>query len=91
LAFRLYLPLRKEVRAAWNSLKRTYVALGLTHLQAYLNEYTVRRYLRMSFSEEAIRQSLLQMCLSIPAIPYRQLIERHQNAHHQKPYFAAAA
>jgi len=91
LAFRLYMPLRKEVRAAWNSLKRTYVALGLTHLQAYLNEYTVRRYLRMSDSEQEMRFSLLQMCVSIPAIPYRQLIKRHQNAHHQKPFFTAAA
>ena len=87
LAYRLYLPLRKEVRAAWNSLKRTYIALGLTHLQAYLNEYTVRRYLRMTFSEEEMRRNLLQMCLSIPAIPYRQLIARQQ----KYPSIAAAA
>ncbi|WP_339299767.1 IS1595 family transposase [Paenibacillus sp. FSL K6-2441] len=83
---RMYLPLRRVVREARDSIRRTYVALGITHLQAYLNEYTVRRYLRMTFSEEEMRQDLLQMCLSIPAIPYRQLI-----AHHQNPSIAAAA
>ncbi len=72
--YRMYLPLRKVVREARDSIRRTYVALGITHLQAYLNEYTVRRYLRMTFSEEEMRQNLLQMCLSIPAISYRQLI-----------------
>ncbi|GJM74317.1 hypothetical protein HMSSN036_65330 [Paenibacillus macerans] len=46
LAFRLYLPLRRVVREAWESLKSTYGALGLKHLQAYLNEYTGRRRLR---------------------------------------------
>jgi hypothetical protein len=61
--------------------------LGTTHLQAYLNEYTVRRYLRMTCSEEEMCQNLLQMCLSIPAIPYRELINRQQ----QYPSIAAAA
>ncbi|MCT2193708.1 hypothetical protein M3G15_00880, partial [Paenibacillus sp. p3-SID1389] len=84
--YRMYLPLRRVVREARDSIRRTYVALGITHLQAYLNEYTVRRYLRMTFSEEEMRQDLLQMCLSIPAIPYRQLIARGQ-----KPFLAAAA
>lgn len=79
LTFRLYLPLRREVRAAWKSLKSTYVALGLKHLQAYLNEYTVRRHLRMSGSEETMREELLHRCMAIPAIPYHQLIARHQN------------
>ncbi|MEA3572008.1 IS1595 family transposase [Paenibacillus phoenicis] len=88
LAYRLYLPLRKEVRAAWNSLKRTYVALGIKHLQAYLNECTVRRHLRMSGSEEEMHQNMLQMCISIPAIPYRELINHHQN---QSIAIAAAA
>lgn len=86
LAFRLYLPLRREVKSAWNSIKRTYVALGITHLQAYLNEYTVRRKLLMSNSEEEKRQKLLNMCMSIPAIPYHQLITQQQN-----PSIAAAA
>ncbi|MCM3699322.1 hypothetical protein [Paenibacillus macerans] len=45
LAYRLYAPLRKVVREAWESLKSTYIALGLKHLQAYLNEYTGRRRL----------------------------------------------
>ncbi|WP_339301249.1 IS1595 family transposase [Paenibacillus sp. FSL K6-2441] len=89
--YRMYLPLRRVVRQARDSIRRTYVALGLTHLQAYLNEYTVRRHLRMSCSEEEMRQNLLQMCLSIPAIPYRQLITRHQNARHRKPFLATAA
>ncbi|WP_339816992.1 IS1595 family transposase [Paenibacillus sp. FSL R7-0216] len=86
LVYRLYWPLRKEIRAAWDSLKNTYVALGIGHLQTYLNEYTVRRRLRMSDSEETMRQKLLQMCVSIPAIPYRQLIEHPKN-----PSIAAAA
>ncbi|WP_198524609.1 transposase [Paenibacillus phocaensis] len=79
LTFRLYLPLWREVRAAWKSLKGTYVALGLKHLQAYLNEYTVRRHLRMSGSEETMREELLHRCVAIPAISYRQLIARHQS------------
>ncbi|CAM3729965.1 MULTISPECIES: transposase [Paenibacillus] len=86
-AYRMYLPLRRVVRQARDSIRRTYVALGTTHLQAYLNEYTVRRYLRMTCSEEEMRQNLLQMCLSIPAIPYRQLIAHHRN----HPSIATAA
>ncbi|MGN8791093.1 transposase, partial [Paenibacillus barengoltzii] len=54
-------------------------------------EYTVRRYLRMTCSEEEIRQNLLQMCLSIPAIPYRQLIAHGLNARQLKPFLAAVA
>ncbi|WP_415841666.1 hypothetical protein, partial [Paenibacillus macerans] len=79
-AFRLYAPLRKVVREAWESLKSTYGALGLKHLQAYLNEYTVRRRLRLQGglpgAEETMRQKLLRMCVAIPAIPYRRLIAR---------------
>jgi Zn ribbon nucleic-acid-binding protein len=90
-AYRMYLPLRKVVRQARDSIRRTYVSLGITHLQAYLNEYTVRRYLRMTCSEEEIRQNLLQMCLSIPAIPYRQLIAHGLNARQRKPFLAGAA
>ncbi|MGG6310298.1 transposase [Paenibacillus macerans] len=86
LAFRLYLPLRKVVREAWESLKSTYVALGLKHLQAYLNEYTVRRRLRLPGAEETMRQTLLRMCVAIPAITYRQLIARQPN----QPLAAAA-
>ncbi|OMG45719.1 hypothetical protein BK140_30920 [Paenibacillus macerans] len=56
-AFRLYTPLRKVVREAWESLKSTYGALGL-----------------------------LQMCVAIPAIPYRKLIARQPN----QPLAAAA-
>jgi hypothetical protein len=56
-------------------------------LQAYLNEYTVRRYLRMTCSEEEMRQNLLQMCSSIPAISYDQLIAHHRN----HPSIATAA
>ncbi|MGG6312671.1 transposase [Paenibacillus macerans] len=86
LAFRLYLPLRKVVRAAWESLKSTYVALGLKHLQAYLNEYTVRRRLRLHGTEETMRQTLLHLCVAIPAITYRQLIACQPN----QPLAAAA-
>ncbi|GJM76274.1 hypothetical protein HMSSN036_84900 [Paenibacillus macerans] len=79
-AFRLYAPLRKVVREAWESLKGTYGALGVKHLQAYLNEYTGRRRLRLQGglpgAEETMRQKLLQMCVAIPAIPYRRLIAR---------------
>ncbi|WP_246061809.1 hypothetical protein [Paenibacillus oralis] len=86
LAFRLYAPLRKVVREAWESLKSTYVALGLKHLQAYLNEYTVRRSLRRPGAEETMRQKLLHMCVAIPSIPYRWLIARQPN----QPLAAAA-
>ncbi|RRJ65037.1 hypothetical protein EHV15_20530 [Paenibacillus oralis] len=86
LAFRLYAPLRKVVRETWESLKSTYIALGLKHLQAYLNEYTVRRSLRRLGAEETMRQKLLRMCVVIPAIPYRQLIARQPN----QPLAAAA-
>ncbi|RRJ65767.1 IS1595 family transposase [Paenibacillus oralis] len=86
LAYRLYAPLRKVVREAWESLKSTYVALGLKHLQAYLNEYTVRRSLRRPGAEETMRQKLLHMCVAIPAIPYRWLIARQPN----QPLVAAA-
>ncbi|MCM3699750.1 transposase [Paenibacillus macerans] len=86
LAFRLYAPLRKVVREAWASLKSTYVALGLKHLQAYLNEYTGRRRLRLPGAEETKRQKLLRMCVAIPAIPYRRLIARQLN----QPLAAAA-
>lgn len=87
LAYRLYQPLQREVRAAWSSLKSTYVALGITHLQAYLNEYTVRRRLLMSNSEETMSRQFLHMCMSIPAIPYHQLIAHQQH----NPSLAAAA
>ncbi|RRJ63343.1 hypothetical protein EHV15_10750 [Paenibacillus oralis] len=86
LAYRLYAPLRKVVREAWESLKSTYVALGLKHLQAYLNEYTVRRSLRRPGAEDTMRQKLLHMCVAIPAIPYRRLIARQPN----QPLAAAA-
>ncbi|MGZ7442908.1 transposase [Paenibacillus sp. TH7-28] len=86
LAFRLYAPLRKVVREAWESLKSTYMALGLKHLQAYLNEYTGRRWLRMPGAEETMRKKLLRMCMTIPAIPYRWLIARQPN----RPLAAAA-
>ncbi|WP_068783884.1 transposase [Paenibacillus phocaensis] len=80
LAFRLYLPLRKVVREAWGSLTRTYVSLGLKYLQAYLNEYTVRRKLSVRPGTDlAMRQELLRICMAIPAIPYRQLIARQPN------------
>ncbi|RRJ66187.1 hypothetical protein EHV15_27175 [Paenibacillus oralis] len=86
LAYRLYAPLRKVVREAWESLKSTYIALGLKHLQAYLNEYTVRRRLHLPGAEETMRQKLLHMCVAIPAIPYRRLIARQPN----QPLAAAA-
>ncbi|GIP08938.1 MAG: hypothetical protein E7L01_07935 [Paenibacillus macerans] len=64
--------------------------LGLKHLQAYLNEYTGRRRLRLPGglpgAEETMRQKLLQMCVAIPAIPYRRLIARQPN----QPLAAAA-
>ncbi|MEC0154859.1 hypothetical protein P4H87_30310, partial [Paenibacillus macerans] len=85
-AFRLYAPLRKVVREAWESLKSTYGALGLKHLQAYLNEYTGRRRLRLQGEEETMRQKLLRICVAIPAIPYRRLIARQPN----QPLGAAA-
>ena len=75
-ASRLYLPLRKVVREAWESLKSTYVAIGPKHLQAYLNEYTGRRRLRLPGGEATMRQKLLQMCVAIPVITYRRLIAR---------------
>ncbi|MFM9278941.1 hypothetical protein ACI1P2_12985, partial [Paenibacillus sp. p-8] len=75
-AYRLYTPLRKVVSEAWTSLKSTYVALGTKHLQAYLNEYTVRRRLRLPGAEEPMWQKLLYMGVAIPAIPYRRLIAR---------------
>ncbi|MCM3700668.1 hypothetical protein [Paenibacillus macerans] len=85
-AFRLYAPLRKVVREAWVSLKSTYIALGLKHLQAYLNEYTGRRRLHLPGAEETMRQKLLHMCAAVPAIPYRQLIAHQPN----QPLAAAA-
>ncbi|MEC2345749.1 hypothetical protein P9H28_16850 [Paenibacillus barengoltzii] len=75
------------MRQARDSIRRTYVSLGITHLQAYLNEYTVRRYLRMTCSEEEMRQNLLQMCSSIPAISYDQLVTHRQ----KHPSIATAA
>ncbi|MFB5677225.1 transposase [Paenibacillus terreus] len=75
-AFRLYRPLRKVVSEAWTSLKSTYISLGTKHLQAYLNEYTVRRRLRLPGGEEPMWQKLLYMSAAIPAIPYRRLIAR---------------
>ncbi|MCM3700480.1 transposase [Paenibacillus macerans] len=86
LAFRLYAPLRRVVREAWESLKSTYIALGLKHLQAYLNEYTVRRRLHLPGAKETMPQKLLRMCVAIPAIPYRRLIARQPN----QPIAAAA-
>ncbi|MCH1641922.1 transposase [Paenibacillus timonensis] len=86
LAFRLYTPLRKVVREAWESLKNTYVALGPKYLQAYLNEYTGRRELRLPGMEEVMLQKLLHMGVAIPTITYDKLIERQPN-----PAFAAAA
>ncbi|MCM3702126.1 transposase [Paenibacillus macerans] len=86
LAFRLYAPLRKVVREAWESLKSTYGALGLKHLQAYLNEYTGRRRLHLPGAKETMREKLLRMCVAIPAIPYRRLIARQPN----QPLAAAA-
>ncbi|OMG45490.1 hypothetical protein BK140_32115 [Paenibacillus macerans] len=78
------------MREAWESLKSTYIALGPKHLQAYLNEYTGRRRLRLSGglpgAEETMRQQLLHMCMAIPAIPYRRLIARQPN----QPLAAAA-
>ncbi|MFB5679934.1 hypothetical protein ACE3NQ_03240, partial [Paenibacillus terreus] len=68
--------LRKVVSEAWTSLKRTYIALGTKHLQAYLNEYTIRRRLRLPGAEETMWHKLLSMGAAIPAIPYRRLIAR---------------
>jgi transposase-like protein len=89
LAFRLYAPLRKVVREAWQSLKCTYVALGRKHLQAYLNEYTGRRRLRQSGGERTMRQGLLHMCAAIPTISYRQLTMRHRHQIFPLPVAAA--
>ncbi|WP_082691541.1 transposase [Paenibacillus rubinfantis] len=86
LAYRLYLPLRKVVREAWVSLKSTYVALGQKHLQAYLNEFTVRLRLRSPGTIAVMRQELLRICVAFPAISYQQLIGRHFN----RPLAAAA-
>ncbi|MGZ7444376.1 transposase [Paenibacillus sp. TH7-28] len=86
LAYRLYAPLRRVVREAWESLKSTYVALGLKHLQAYLNEYTGRRRLRLQGEEETMRQKLLLMCVAMPVLTYRRLITRQPN----QPLAAAA-
>ncbi|MNW43772.1 Transposase zinc-ribbon domain protein [compost metagenome] len=77
LAFQLYSPLRKVVREAWVSLKSTYIALGPKHLQAYLNEYTLRRRLYLLGAREAMHEKLLCLCVAIPAIPYSQLIMHH--------------
>ncbi|MBW4840425.1 MAG: transposase [Paenibacillaceae bacterium] len=81
LAFRLYLPLRKVVRTAWESLKSTYVALGIKYLQAYLNEFTVRRRLRQFQSGEMQQMllELLHMCMEIPSISYHQLITQKKH------------
>ncbi len=76
LAFRSYTPLRKVVREAWGSLKRTYVALGPRYLQAYLDEYTGRRQLDRLGAREVQHQQLLRMCLAIPTIYYKTLIAR---------------
>ncbi|MGG3275677.1 hypothetical protein ABER88_15480, partial [Paenibacillus macerans] len=68
---------------AWESLKSTYGALGLKHLQAYLNEYTGRRRLRLPGglpgAEETMRQKLLQMCVAVPVLPYPRLIACQPN------------
>ncbi|MGG1879017.1 IS1595 family transposase [Paenibacillus cisolokensis] len=85
-AFRLYTPLRNVVREAWKSLTSTYGALELKHLQAYLSEYTGRRWLRLSETEESMGQKLLKMCVTVPRISYRQLIARQCN-----PSLAAVA
>ncbi|MGZ7442299.1 hypothetical protein [Paenibacillus sp. TH7-28] len=74
------------MREAWESLKSTFVALGLKHLQAYLNEYTGRRRLHLPGAKETMRQNLLRMCVAIPALPYRRLIARQPN----QPLAAAA-
>lgn len=89
LAFRLYTPLRKLVREAWDSLKSTYVALGSKHLQAYLNEFTGRRQLHLAGTKETQQQRLLKllsMCVSVTAISYHKLIARQLNS----PLAAAA-
>ncbi|WP_068782756.1 transposase [Paenibacillus phocaensis] len=79
LAFRLYTPLWKVVREAWKSLKCTYVALGMKYLQAYLNEFTVRRQLRLPRAINTMRQKLLQICMASQSISYRQLIANQAN------------
>ncbi|MCK8488191.1 transposase [Paenibacillus sp. MBLB2552] len=76
LAYKLYLPLRRVVRDAWESLKSTYVALGPKYLQAYLNEYTVRRRLHLPAARMTMHQKLVTMCMATPAISYNQLITR---------------
>ncbi|MCH1642424.1 transposase [Paenibacillus timonensis] len=79
LAYRLYWPLRKVVHEAWESLVSTYVALGQKHLQAYLNEYTVRRRLRLPGAIATMRRELLRICMATPRIPYRRLIQRQSH------------
>ncbi|MEK5162492.1 hypothetical protein NYE69_09150 [Paenibacillus sp. FSL R5-0527] len=64
-AFRLYTPLRKVVREAWESLKSTYGALGLKHLQAYLNEYTGRRRLRLQEGLPGAKQCGRSYCACV--------------------------
>ncbi|MBM6995359.1 transposase [Paenibacillus sp. DXFW5] len=86
IAYRLYTPLRKVVREAWGSLRSTYVALGRKYLQAYLNEYTVRRRLRLSGGKATMSHKLLCICVAIPTISYHQLIARIPNP----PLVAAA-
>ncbi|MBS5914794.1 MAG: hypothetical protein KID09_29970 [Paenibacillus macerans] len=64
--------------------------MGLKHLQAYLNEYTIRRRLRLSGglpgAEETMRRKLLHMCVAVQVLPYRRLIARQPN----QPLAAAA-
>lgn len=79
LAYRLYLPLRKVVREARKSLTSTYVALGQKYLQAYLNEYTVRRRLHLSGAQETMHRKLLHMCVATPTIPYPHLVACQPN------------
>ncbi|WP_246061851.1 hypothetical protein [Paenibacillus oralis] len=62
LAFRLYAPLRKVVREAWESLKSTYIALGLKHLQAYLNEYTGHRRLPVRSGRNDVAEVVAYGC-----------------------------
>ncbi|MFB5762629.1 hypothetical protein [Paenibacillus medicaginis] len=57
------------------------------HLQAYLNEYTGRRRLRLSGAEGTMWQKLLYIGVAIPAITYRRLIARQT----VQPLAAAAA
>ncbi len=87
LAYRLYVPLRKVICQAWESLKCTYMALGIKYLQAYLNEFTVRRQLRLPGEITSMRQKLLRMCMATRSISYRQLIANQPT----KPPHAFAA